>query len=74
MFWVNFRSGKRRLVASRPFGRAHFRQPEIQNLGMTALGHEDICGLDVPVNDARSVGGIKRVGDVNTQRQDGFDL
>src|SRR6516165_11154566 len=71
---VNLRSGKCWLVASRAFGCTDLSQPEIQNLGMTALGHEDIGGLDVPMDDARSVGGIKRVGDVNAQRQDGLDL
>ena len=28
------------------------RQPEIQNLGVSALGHEDVRRLDVAVDDA----------------------
>jgi hypothetical protein len=39
-----------------------------------ALGHEDIAGLDVPVDDARSMGGIKGVGDLNAKRQCLLDL
>ena len=30
----------------------HLRQPEIQNLGVPALGDEDVGGLDVAVNDS----------------------
>ena len=41
---------------------------------MTALRDENVCRLDVPVDDARSMGGIKRVRDVNSQRQDGLDF
>jgi hypothetical protein len=32
---------------------------KIENLGVTALGHEDVRWLDVPVNDASFVRGIK---------------
>ena len=36
---------------------------------MSALGDEDICGLDVAMNDAFGVGGIERVGDLDGQTE-----
>ena len=33
-------------------GLEKLRQPEIKNLGVSALCDEDVCGLDVPVDDA----------------------
>ncbi len=41
------------------------RQAEIQYLGVPALGHEDVRRLDVAVDDAGSVSGVERVGDVD---------
>ena len=69
MVRVNHRSGKCWLVASRAFGCTDLSQPEVQNLGMTALGHEDVRWLDVTMNDTRRVGSIQRVSDLNSQRQ-----
>ncbi len=46
-----------------------FRQPKIQNLGVSALGHEDVRRLDVAVNDALGVRGVERVGNLDGQRQ-----
>src|SRR6516225_10728008 len=73
MVRVNLGSGKCWLVIS-AFGCTDLSQPEIQNLGMAALGHEDIGGRDVPVDDARSVGGIEGVGDLYAKRQYLLDL
>ncbi len=36
-------------------------QAKVQNLGVTPLGHEDVCRLDIPVDDALSMGGVERV-------------
>jgi hypothetical protein len=40
-------------------------QSEIENLGVPALGHEDVRRLDVAVDDASGVSGVERVGDVD---------
>ena len=44
----------------------HFRQPEVQNLRVPALGDEDIGGLDVAMDDALGVGRVQRVGDLDS--------
>ena len=54
--------------------RDNFRQSEIQNLGVTTLGDENVCGLDVPMHDASGVGSIERVSNLNAQRQHCFNL
>ena len=46
-----------------------FRQPEVQNLGVSALGDKDVGGLDVAVDDAFGMGCIQCVGDLDGQRQ-----
>ena len=47
----------------------HFRQPEIQNLCMPALGDEDVGGFDVAVDDTFGVSGIERIGNLDSKRQ-----
>ena len=47
----------------------HFRQPKIQNLGVSALGDEDVGRLDVAVDDAFGVGGVERVGNLDGQSE-----
>ena len=39
-------------------------ESEVENLGLPAVGHEDVRGLDVAVRDALAVGGLERIGDV----------
>ena len=41
---------------------------------MTALGDENICRLDVAVDDAFRVGGIERLGDLDGQRNQLFGI
>ena len=52
----------------------HFRQPEIQNLGVAPPGHEEVSRLDVAMNDSRRVRGIQRVGDFNRYPQQFAEL
>ena len=51
----------------RSSGIHHFCQAEIEDFGMTALGHEDVRGLDVAVDDALGVSGVERVGNLDAQ-------
>ena len=42
----------------------HFRQPEIEDLRLTAFGHHDVRRFDVAMNDPLRVRGIERIGDL----------
>ncbi len=60
----------RRCNLARRTGRdCNLRQTEVQNLGVATLGHENIGGLDVAVNDALRVRGIQCVRDLDRQTQ-----
>ena len=59
-------------LAGRTGSGHHFRQSEVQNLGVSALGHKDVGGLDVAVDDASSVSGIERVGYVDGDGEKNF--
>jgi hypothetical protein len=43
----------------------HLRQTEVQNLGVAAFGHKDVCRLNVAVDDALLVRGVQRVDNVD---------
>ena len=45
------------------------RQTEVQNLGFTARGDEDVCGLDIAMDDALLVRRFQRIGDLNREAQ-----
>ena len=49
----------------RPSDRSHFCQAKVEDLGVAAVGHENVRRLDVAVHDSLGVGGIQRVGDFN---------
>src|SRR5271157_3649167 len=55
-----------------PLCETYLCQTEVENLGVSALGHENIGGLDVAMDDARLMRGVQRLGDVNSQRQQQF--
>ena len=48
-------------------GRNHFRQTKIENLGIAALGDEYVGGLDVAMNDAAFMRGMKSIGNGNCE-------
>ena len=48
----------------------HFRQAEIENLGLAARGDENVRWLDVAVNDALRVRRIQRIGNLDGEVED----
>ena len=52
----------------------HLGQSEIQNLGVSTLGDEDICRLDVAMDNALGVGCLERVRNVDAQCQQSAGL
>ncbi len=46
-----------------------FGQAEIENLRVAAKGHEDVCRLDIAMNDALGVSRVEGVGNLNSQIQ-----
>ena len=57
--------GRRRIGCA----RGNFGQAEVENLGVSALGDENVGGLDVAMDDAFAVRGIERVGDFDGQAE-----
>jgi len=51
-----------------------FRQSEIKDLGVSALGHEQVRRLDVPMNNPFGVRGIQCVGDLDSQVEQRFQF
>jgi hypothetical protein len=45
-------------------GRVDLGEAEVEELGRPALRHEDVCRLDVAMNDAGPVRCVERVRDV----------
>jgi hypothetical protein len=61
-----------RYLAGRTASGCDFRQSEIENLGVSALGDEDIGRLDVAVDDSFGMGGIEGVGDFDGECENQF--
>ena len=49
-------------------GLHHFRQTEVENLCVAALGDENVCRLDIAVDDAFGMGRIESIGNLDSQR------
>ena len=54
--------------------RSQLGKAEVENLGVAALGHEDVCGFDVTMDDAFGVSGVKRIGHFDGHVQNAFQL
>jgi hypothetical protein len=59
-------------VRTRSLSNRKLRQPEIQNLGMSALGDKYIGRLDVAVDDTSGVSCVERVGYVDGDGEKNF--
>src|SRR5207253_11037321 len=55
-----------RTLTDRGTDRTHFSKAEIENFGVSAIGHEKICRLNVAMDDALGMGGFESVGDLDT--------
>jgi hypothetical protein len=47
------------LLIARYTVAAHLRQSKVENLGVAAIRHENVCRLDVAVNHGFGVGGVQ---------------
>jgi len=47
--------------------RRQFGQPKVQHFGLSALRNENVCGLDVAVNDSFGVRRFERIGNLRGQ-------
>ena len=54
--------------------RRDFRQTEVENFGMAALGDEDVARLDVAVDDPFGMRGVQCVGNFDSQSEQDFGL
>jgi hypothetical protein len=53
-------------------GRGNLGQAEIQNLGVLALGHKNVGGLDVAVNNTLRMRGVQPIGNLNGKGEQSF--
>ena len=63
-----------RVAAGRSGGARDFGETEIQNLGVAAVGDEDVRGLDVAVDDSLAVGGLEGVGNFDPQGEQAIEF
>jgi hypothetical protein len=59
-------------VARRTARHTDLRQSEVQNLGVTTLGDENVRRLDVAMDDALRMRGIEGVGNLDGERENQF--
>ena len=67
--------GRRSWRLQQPAGSwRHFRQSKVENLGVAALGDENVRGLDVAVDDPLRMGRVERIGDLNRQTKQNISV
>ena len=59
--------GNSGFVSDRTCGRLQFGQAEVENLPMTRICDENICGLDVSMNNSLAVSRVERVSNLDSQ-------
>ena len=53
-------------------GTENFGEAEVEDLGLTAFGNENVGGLDVAMDDALGVGGVECIGNLDAEVEDGI--
>ncbi len=66
------RHGVRRCIPAGRSGGCYLGQPEIQHLGVPALGDKDVGRLDVAMDDTLGMRGVQSVGNLRRQREQSF--
>src|SRR5690242_3599372 len=62
-------------AAAPPNGATHggnFRQSKVKNFGIATFRDEDVCRLDVAVNDPSGVSRVQCIGDLDSEREEDF--
>jgi hypothetical protein len=65
MLCVHRLRAQRRHLARRTACHTYLRQPEVENLGVPALGDEEVSGLDIAMHDALGVSRVQCVGNLD---------
>ena len=63
-----------RVAAGRSGVARDFGQTEVENLGVAAVGDENVCGLDVAVDDSLAVRGFEGVGDFDPEGEQAIEF
>ena len=63
-----------RIAAGGAGGAGNFRQPEVENLGVAAIGNEDVRRLNIAMDDSPDVRGIESIGHFNREREQALEL
>ena len=63
-----------RIAAGGAGGAGDLRQTEVENLGVAAVGDENVRGLDVAMDDSLAVRGIEGVGHFDRQGEQALEL
>ena len=64
----------RRDLACEALRKDTLRQAEVENLGVSPLGDENVGGFDVAMNDAFAVSGIERIGNLDGNRDNALRI